>query len=268
MQKIFIFILSVFLPMLSFAQLSVDSLGCVLMADQVTTIAKNVTVGGQNSLSINNVGLQSVLNHFGSSGNVALLGESTEQSSGASIGVIGVAGKGFAGYNFGTIGGLKNANYGAGILGLDSYSLPIITDKYAGYFSGKVYIAGSVFINGVQASVSDMRLKENVVSLSSAFPNSGVLDKVMQIKSYKYNFKKETDTDSGIPSYGDESEAGSKVHYGVIAQELEEVFPELVTTNSEGLKAVNYTELIPLLLESIKELRQDVLELHELLKNQ
>jgi Chaperone of endosialidase len=40
---------------------------------------------------------------------------------------------------------------------------------------------------------------------------------------------------------------------GVIAQEVEKVFPELVTTNGDGYKRVNYIGLIPVLIESIKE---------------
>ena len=48
---------------------------------------------------------------------------------------------------------------------------------------------------------------------------------------------------------------------GVIAQEIEEVLPEIVATRDNGYKAVYYEKLIPLLIESVKELKAEVDEL-------
>ena len=62
--------------------------------------------------------------------------------------------------------------------------------------------------------------------------------------------------------------------YGVIAQEIEEVMPELVITRENGYKAVNYEKIIPLLIESIKEQQNaivaqqtEIKELRELINN-
>ena len=54
-----------------------------------------------------------------------------------------------------------------------------------------------------------------------------------------------------------------KSEYGFIAQDVKKLFPELVEENAEGILAVNYTGLIPVLLEAIKDLQDkvDVLEL-------
>ena len=53
--------------------------------------------------------------------------------------------------------------------------------------------------------------------------------------------------------------AQNKKRYGLIAQEVEELYPELVNTNeTDGMKSLNYIELIPLLLEQIKELKKSV----------
>ena len=49
--------------------------------------------------------------------------------------------------------------------------------------------------------------------------------------------------------------------YGVIAQEIEEILPELVDTRENGYKAVKYDKLVSLLIEGIKELSQEVNEL-------
>ena len=45
---------------------------------------------------------------------------------------------------------------------------------------------------------------------------------------------------------------------GVIAQEIEKVLPEVVTTRENGFKAVRYEKIIPLLIEAIKELKQEI----------
>ena len=45
---------------------------------------------------------------------------------------------------------------------------------------------------------------------------------------------------------------------GVLAQELEQVLPELVNTGSDGYKAVNYAQLTPVLIEAIKEQQQQI----------
>ena len=49
--------------------------------------------------------------------------------------------------------------------------------------------------------------------------------------------------------------------YGVIAQEIEEILPELVQTREDGYKAVKYDKIVSLLIEGIKELSKEVTEL-------
>ena len=48
---------------------------------------------------------------------------------------------------------------------------------------------------------------------------------------------------------------------GVIAQEVEEVLPEVVHTDTEGMKAVDYGKMVGVLIEAIKELKQEIDEL-------
>ena len=54
--------------------------------------------------------------------------------------------------------------------------------------------------------------------------------------------------------------------YGVIAQEIEEILPELVNTRENGYKAVKYDKLISLLIGGIKELSKEVEELKDKIK--
>jgi uncharacterized protein YlzI (FlbEa/FlbD family) len=62
-----------------------------------------------------------------------------------------------------------------------------------------------------------------------------------------------------IPKEGVHGNSGHDV--GVIAQEIEKVLPEVVITRDNGYKAVKYEKIIPLLIESVKELKAEIEEL-------
>jgi len=108
---------------------------------------------------------------------------------------------------------------------------------------------GNVFLDGNIAVTSDRRLKSNIRSVSDRASD------LLQLGGYTYNRK---------------SSEASEI--GLIAQEVEEYFPELVIENDEGYKTVNYDGLIPVLIEALKEEKannQSNLQiLSELLKNQ
>jgi hypothetical protein len=53
----------------------------------------------------------------------------------------------------------------------------------------------------------------------------------------------------------------------VIAQEVEKVFPDVVNTDEEGKKTVTYQQLIPVLIEAVKELSQEVDNLKSIINN-
>ena len=101
----------------------------------------------------------------------------------------------------------------------------------------------------VAFSTSDKRLKENIKPLDSA------LDKVLQISGVEFDWKELTEEEKKT-IHGNE---GHDV--GVIAQEIEEVLPEVVTTRDSGYKAVKYEKIVPLLIEAIKEQQQQIEEL-------
>ncbi|OJV55327.1 MAG: hypothetical protein BGO31_20555 [Bacteroidetes bacterium 43-16] len=89
--------------------------------------------------------------------------------------------------------------------------------------------------------VSDRNKKENIKPIATV--PSGLYD----IKSYTYNFKKEKDRP-----------ADDKEHFGFIAQEVEQVFPNLVSVSEKGDYALNYTEFIPLLLTALKDQKSEI----------
>jgi len=87
-------------------------------------------------------------------------------------------------------------------------------------------------------AISDERVKGNVQPIANA------LEKLEQITGVSFDWKPE----SG--HYGHD--------YGVIAQEIEKILPEVVATRDSGYKAVKYEKIIPLLIEAIKELSKKV----------
>ena len=92
---------------------------------------------------------------------------------------------------------------------------------------------------------SDIRLKENIVPIVNA------LEKVNQISGNTYDWK------AGYEEI--HSHKGNDV--GVIAQEIEEILPQIVTNRDNGYKAVQYEKIIPLLIEAIKELSAKIKDL-------
>ena len=102
----------------------------------------------------------------------------------------------------------------------------------------------------VAYSSSDKRFKENLIRIP------GSLDKVMKLSGYEFDW---------IP---DEENHGYEGHdVGIIAQEVEKVLPEVVTTRDSGYKAVKYEKMIPLLIESIKEQQEQIEELKQKVKS-
>ena len=112
--------------------------------------------------------------------------------------------------------------------------------------TGSAVFVGDVTTNG---SFSDKRLKENIVPLEQG------LETVEKIKTYKFNYKnRPQDT---LP--------------GVMAQEIEELIPEVVydiEMEDDTYKAVRYQQLVPLLINAIKDLSDKVNVLENKLNNE
>ena len=155
--------------------------------------------------------------------------------------------------NVGVITSLINVSFSPG--SAVSPSMYFVGDNQTGFFSPglgqfTVVSTGSSVLNinpsGIRVTgvataqdfdaLSDINYKENINTVNNA------LLKVDQLRGVKFDWK-----ESGLPSYG------------VIAQELEEVLPELVHGNDP--KTVNYNGIIGVLIEAIKELKAEVEEL-------
>jgi hypothetical protein len=86
---------------------------------------------------------------------------------------------------------------------------------------------------------SDKRLKDNIT------PISNPIEKIQKIGGYEFDWNDKQDTYEGHD-------------IGVIAQEIEEVLPELVTTRDNGYKAVKYEKIVALLIEAIKDQQKQI----------
>jgi len=104
---------------------------------------------------------------------------------------------------------------------------------------------GDAWLQGTLTQNSDVRLKTNIEPLSKT------LQSIQQINGYTYNWKDKSNPDEQI---------------GLLAQELKKVYPQLVKENANGELSVNYSGMVPVLLEAIKELQQRVAQLEEKLK--
>ncbi|MFI5165273.1 MAG: tail fiber domain-containing protein [Thermoanaerobaculales bacterium] len=162
-------------------------------------------------------------------------------------GVSGVSGTGYGVYGKNTT---TNADgcLGCGPAGVIGYKGQ---GSYAGQFSGDVLVStlASSSISPVYATAqgvlelpsSDGRLKKNVADLSLAVD---ALAAVQRLRGVTFNF--DTSIERAC-SLGDERQIG------MIAQEVEAVLPELVATDKEGYKSLDYAKLTPVLVEAIKE---------------
>ncbi len=93
---------------------------------------------------------------------------------------------------------------------------------------------------------SDKRLKKDFKQLNDEYAK-----KLLSVKSYTYHYDAEAMLKQHIAS-------DDRTHYGVVAQELETLFPEIVYTDNNGLKSVNYTELIPVIIQSLQEQQKQI----------
>lgn len=292
MRKFISFIVVLMLCSTTFAQLRVASNGNVAinLASTVTPLSP-LTIGGTGDSYAKGFFLKDSTTYYIRSkiagkvyGNwgIPFLGENTVMSGlwhagvkgasesstarnyGRAYGVLGCASNATSGYNYGVFGTVGGTNNGAGVVGTVNGNIQVsVPGIYAGYFLGNVVSTGTVtavsFVTG-----SDSRLKTNISSLTESAKENGVLSKVLSLNPVQYNLKQmytESEGDSAkvsIPLYDEKSQQFQKTHFGLIAQELQKVYPELVYEQDNGYLSVDYVGLIPLLIQSIKEMKAEI----------
>ncbi len=171
------------------------------------------------------------------------------------VGVLGIGRKNYTCPNAlcAGVAGLANYYGGIGVYGTSNgITLPstwTITSSYAGYFNGSVNVTGTLIATSV-STLSDERLKENIEDIPSELANS-----LKSLNPVSYNFKSDSIllADKDAKEYKD-------THYGLLAQDVQKVFPNLVYER-DGILSINYIELIPLLIKAVNAQQEQIDEL-------
>jgi hypothetical protein len=112
-------------------------------------------------------------------------------------------------------------------------------------------VNGTAYVTSGSWSGSDIRWKTNITPLKNS------LNKVLSLQGVSYNWKV-----NEFP----ELKFSSAPQIGLIAQEVEKIIPEVITTNDSGYKGISYEKLVPLLIEAIKEQQKEIDDLKEQIK--
>lgn len=112
----------------------------------------------------------------------------------------------------------------------------------------KWYLDGS----GNAYTISDERTKENITNVDNC------LAQLIGLSAKKYNYKKE-DQGKTFVAEDNKYDPSQKQYFGFLAQDVEKVFPNVVSDDEKGNKFVSYTQLIPVIVEGIKE-QHEVIE--------
>lgn len=112
-----------------------------------------------------------------------------------------------------------------------------------------LYIPGNIYVGDSVITTSDISMKTNIENI-----DDNTIDNILKLQPKKYNLINNKE----------------KTHYGFIAQELEDLYPNLVTNSlnneEESIKSVNYLEMIPLLVNKIQKMQKEIDELKGLIK--
>lgn len=107
---------------------------------------------------------------------------------------------------------------------------------------GDVVIDYDLYVTGNTYVDSDKNLKKDIKPIESS------LNKILGIEGVAYKWKRDNDN-------------SNRKHYGVIAQQVEKVLPEVVRKSDDEIRKVAYMELIPVLIEAVKEQQEIITEL-------
>ncbi|NQU87765.1 MAG: tail fiber domain-containing protein, partial [Mariniphaga sp.] len=113
-------------------------------------------------------------------------------------------------------------------------------------------VNGQVNASGGFSSFSDISFKKEISEISTP------LEKILQLNGVEYNFKCEEYPEKNF---------SDKRKIGLIAQDVEKIIPGVVSTSMDGTKSIFYSEIIPILIEAIKELQLQIAELQDIVQH-
>lgn len=247
----------------------------------------NVNIGSEQptsnvSLSVGNVAYSDTTYHVSlglhnpASGCYNIGGEGvayspTTRNTGRAFGLRGVAGNCTSGYNFGVLGALQVSQAGAAIFGTTSgKTLGLrVDERYAGYFDGNVKVTGSLQGNVVNSA------EVNAKSTQTLRPINSALDGIASANPFMYIVRTQvpgigtgvvpdsaTLTGTVAPT-SDPVVSFGKSYYALDVNAVKQSFPALIIKDAQGNEYVNYTQLVPILVQAIKELKTELDDLKE-----
>lgn len=143
--------------------------------------------------------------------------------------------------------------YKAGSDLIFSYQTPMVMTQ-TGSFVFKIPVSSTQYL-----TTSDARKKKNIESLDNA---GALLDNLTPVK-YQLSLESESEEKATKASAASEE---TPVHFGFIAQEVREIYPELVYEDEEGMLSIDYNGFIPLVVDALKDLKAQVAEQQEIIK--
>ena len=111
--------------------------------------------------------------------------------------------------------------------------------------SEKLSVSGNICYTGSIGSCSDRRYKTNILSMGSMLSN------IMALAPVTYNWRVKEFPDKNF---------NDKKQLGFIAQDIEKIFPELVLTDQDGYKSVDYVKITPILVKAVQEQQNEIKE--------
>jgi hypothetical protein len=129
------------------------------------------------------------------------------------------------------------------VIGNGTDSFEDTSDAFKVMFNGDATLSRDLTVKGDIVVSSDARLKSNIVSLGST------LSRLLLIDGKSYTMLKD-----------------GKQKIGLLAQEIKEVFPELVSEDDNEMLAVNYQGLVPVLINALKEQNDKISRLENLVE--
>lgn len=247
----------------------------------------NVNIGSEQptsnvSLSVGNVAYSDTAYHVSlglhnpASGCYNIGGEGvayspTMRNTGRAFGLRGVAGNCTSGYNFGVLGALQGSQAGAAIFGTTSgKTLGLrVDERYAGYFDGNVKVTGSLQGNVVNSADVNAKSTQTLRPINSALDGIASANPFMYIVSTQVpgigtGVVPDSATLTGtVAPTSDPVVSFGKSYYALDVNAVKQRFPALIIKDAQGNEYVNYTQLVPILVQAITELKTELDDLKE-----
>ena len=143
----------------------------------------------------------------------------------------------------------NNQNIKQFVVGIDSQAIWIYKRLPSGIIvqtpannSKPVLINSDLYVNGSIYNPSDKNLKKNIKSIEDKSSS------IINLEPVEFNYK---------------DDKMQQKHFGFIAQDVEKIYPELVTSGQNNVKSINYVEFIPLLVLKLQNQQKEIHELRD-----